>query len=94
MCSSSKPFTRLNDYFTEYKFLTLSQTTELRLFQTTTLCGRQFWFDENGEKLSKRIENIVGKEEISRYEQFLLFPVFSKDLYCRLVKTWACLGKS
>ena len=40
-------------------------------------------------------ENTVGKEEIARYEQFLLFPqtVFSKDLYYRYVKTRACLGK-
>ena len=30
--------------------------------------------DENGRKLSKRVENIVGKGEIARYEQFLLFP--------------------
>ena len=33
-----------------------------------------FKFDENGRKLSKRVENIVGKGEIARYEQFLLFP--------------------
>ena len=31
-------------------------------------------FDENGSKLSKWVENIVGKGEIARYEQFLLFP--------------------
>ena len=33
-----------------------------------------FKFDENGRKLSKREENTVGKREIARYEQFLLFP--------------------
>ena len=33
-----------------------------------------FKFEENGRKLSKRVENTVGKGEISRYEQFLLFP--------------------
>ena len=33
-----------------------------------------FKFDENGIKLSKRVENIVGKGEIACYEQFLLFP--------------------
>ena len=33
-----------------------------------------FKFDENGSKLSKQIENTVGKGEIARYEQFLLFP--------------------
>ena len=53
-----------------------------------------FTFDENGRKLSKQVDNTVGKGEIARYEQFLLFPqVFSKDLYCRHVKTRACLGK-
>ena len=33
-----------------------------------------FKFDENGRKLSKRAEITVGKGEIARYEQFLLFP--------------------
>ena len=33
-----------------------------------------FKFDENGRKFSKRAENTVGKGEIARYEQFLLFP--------------------
>ena len=33
-----------------------------------------FKFVENGSKLSKRVENIVGKGEIAHYEQFLHFP--------------------
>ena len=33
-----------------------------------------FKFDENGIKFTKRVENTVGKGEIARYEQFLLFP--------------------
>ena len=33
-----------------------------------------FKFDENGRKLSKRVENTVGKGEIACYKQFLLFP--------------------
>ena len=33
-----------------------------------------FIFDENGRKLSKRVENTVEKGEIAHYEQFLLFP--------------------
>ena len=37
-------------------------------------------FDENGRKLSKRVENTVGKGEIARYEQFLLFPQCFKRL--------------
>ena len=31
-------------------------------------------FDQNSRKLSKRVENTVGKREIARYEQFILFP--------------------
>ena len=53
-----------------------------------------FKFDEHGRKFSKWIDNTVGKGEIARYEQFLLFPqCFLKDLFCRHVKTRACLGK-
>ena len=35
-----------------------------------------FEFDENGsgKEFSKWLENTVGKGEIARYEQFLLFP--------------------
>ena len=35
----------------------------------------KFKFDENGRKFSKWLENTVGKGEIARYEQFLLFPL-------------------
>ena len=35
-----------------------------------------FRFDENGGKLSRRVENTVGKGEIACYEQFLLFPQY------------------
>ena len=31
-------------------------------------------FNENGRMFSKQVENTVGKGEIARYEQFLLFP--------------------
>ena len=31
-------------------------------------------------QISDRVENIVGKEEIARYEQFLLFPQFFEKL--------------
>ena len=33
-----------------------------------------FKFDENGRNFYKWVENTVGKEEIARYKQFLLFP--------------------
>ena len=34
-----------------------------------------FKFDENGRKLSKLVKNTVGKGEIARYKQLLLFPL-------------------
>ena len=55
-------------------FLTHYQTTNFRLFQIEEFADDNFIFDENGRKLSKRVENTVGKGEIARYEQFLLFP--------------------
>ena len=46
-----------------------------------------FKFDENGRKLSKWVENTVGKGEIARYEQFLLFPqCFQKGYFPRASK--------
>ena len=46
------------------------------------------------ESFLKHVENTVGKSEIAPYEQFLLFLVFSKDLYWKQVKTRAiCLGR-
>ena len=53
-----------------------------------------FTLDENGRKFSKRRENTVGKGEIARYEQFLLFPqCFQKTFTADTLKTRACLGK-
>ena len=55
--------------------LTLSQTTNFLLFQIQSFGSEyNFRFDENGRKFFKQVENTVGKGEIARYEQFLLFP--------------------
>ena len=54
--------------------LTHYQMTNFRLFQTEEFAVDNSKFDENGRKLSKWVENTVGKGEIARYEQFLLFP--------------------
>ena len=46
-------------------------------FQTSKLkdfADDNFKFDENSRKLSKWVENTVGKGEMARHEQFLLFP--------------------
>ena len=71
------------------KGLTHYQTTSCRLFQTA---DDNFRFDKNGRKLSKRVENTVGKGEIAHCEQFLLFPVFSKGLFPRGIKRCHCVG--
>ena len=52
-----------------------------------------FKFNENGSKLSKWVENIVGKGKIARYEQFLLFPqCFKKGSIPRDIKRRHCVG--
>ena len=46
-----------------------------------------FKFDENGRKLSKQVENTVGKGEIAPFP-----TVFSKGLFPRGVKRCHCAG--
>ena len=74
--------------------LTLSQTTKFRLFQTQRLCRRQFqiWWKWQ-EVLQMGIKH-CGKRRNCSLRAISPFPsVFSKDLYCRRVKTRACFGK-
>ena len=54
--------------------LTHYQRTILDASKLKEFADDNFKFDENGRKLSKRVENTVGKGEIAHYEQFLLFP--------------------
>ena len=56
--------------------LTLSQTRGFSLFQTEEFADDNFKFDENGGKFIKKVGNTLGKWEIARNEQFLLFPQF------------------
>ena len=51
---------------TDDKFLDSSKLKEF--------ADNNFKFDKHGRKLSKRVENTVGKGETARYEQFLLLP--------------------
>ena len=46
----------------------------LHSFKPKELEDDNFKFDENSGKFVKGVENTVGKGEIARYEQFLLFP--------------------
>ena len=52
--------------------ITLSLTTNFRLFQLKEFAD-DFKIVENGGKFD-RTENAVGRVEIARHEQFLLFP--------------------
>ena len=77
--------------------VTLSQTTNFRLFQTESVCALQTTISnllKMAESSQNLVENTVGNGEIARYEQFLLFPqCLKKKMWCRHVKTGACLGK-
>ena len=61
--------------------LTHNQTTNLGPSKLKKFADDNSKFDENGRKLSKRVENTVGKGEIARYEQFLLFPLCFQNAY-------------
>ena len=54
--------------------LTSSQTTNFRFFKLKEFANNNFKFDEKGRTLSKPVENLVEKQEIACYEQFLHFP--------------------
>ena len=61
--------------------LTLSQTTILDSSKLKEFADDNFKFDKKGRKFFQLVENTVGKGEIARYEQFLLFPqCFQKTL--------------
>ena len=53
-------------------FLILSQTTNFRLFQAEQIC-RVLNFMKMAESCPKRVENTMGKGEITPIERFLLF---------------------
>ena len=46
----------------------------VKLTKLEEFADDNFKFDGNGTKLSKWVENTVGKAEIACYKQFLLFP--------------------
>ena len=74
--------------------LTLSQTTNFKLFQTERVCRRKFSFLSKWQKLLQMGRKPCGKRRNCLSQALSPFPsVFSKDLYCRQVKIRACLGK-
>ena len=74
--------------------LTLSQTTNFRLFQTQRVCRRQIQIWWKWQKVRQTDRKHGGKMRNCSLRAISLFPtVFSKGLFCRHVKTRACLGK-
>ena len=59
-----------------------SQTTNFRLFQTEKLADDNLKFDKNGRKFFNRIENTVGKEDITRKMSNFSF---SHSIFKRLI---------
>ena len=78
-----KPYCSSQKFFFSLSLLVVwdhDQTSQGRILRDTDssklkeLVDDNFTFDENGRRFSKKVENAVGKGEIARYEQFLLFP--------------------
>ena len=85
-------WTIFNQYLTSP--LTLSQMTNFRLFQTETVCRRQFQIGWKWLKVLQTGRKHCGKKRNCSLRAIFPFPtVFSKGLCCRHVKTRACLGK-
>ena len=61
--------------YTSASFLPITRRQILDSSKLKKFADDNFKFDENERKLSNRVENTVGKGEIARYEQFLLFPL-------------------
>ena len=74
--------------------VTLSQTTNFRLFQTERVWIQQFQILWKWQKILKMDRKHCGKRRNCLLRTISSFPaVFPKDFYCRHVKTRACLGK-
>ena len=61
-------------YFQSYQFNPFPNDKFLDSFKLKEFADDNFSFVENKRKLFKQVENTVGKGEIARYKQFLLFP--------------------
>ena len=82
------------DYFQcEIFHLTLSQTTNFRLFQTERVCRRQFQIWWKSQKVLQMGKNTVGKgEKLLVMSNFSIYHNVFKRLVQKTRKTWAFLG--
>ena len=63
----------INSIERQLSYQTITKRQILDSSKLKEFADDNFKFDENERKLSKRVGNTVGKGEIARYEQFLLF---------------------
>ena len=77
---------RLKEFY-EKEVYTFSKRQILYSSNLKHFADDNFRFDENDREFSKRVENTVGKGEIARYEQFLLFPWCFGKMYFRHIQT-------
>ena len=63
----------MNSPLLNYVFNPLPDDKILDRLKLKQSADDNFKFDENSRKFSKRVKNTVGKGEIARYKQFLLF---------------------
>ena len=72
--SSVVSITDLTLCYTIMTFKSFPKQQSLDSSKLKEFADDNFKFDKNGRKLSKHVENTVGKGEIACYEQFLFFP--------------------
>ena len=91
------PTTLSNSYpsLRDHEFISLPfpKRQNLDASKLKDVADDNFKFDENGRKLFIRVENIVGKGEIARYEQFLLFPQCFQKLALQTRRNQGLFGK-
>ena len=77
LCGNWLSKTSVSTIYVSRSILMIKPITRRQILDSSKLrefAEDNFKFDENGRKLSKQVENTVGKGEIVHYEQFLLFP--------------------
>ena len=85
MTSLDAQFCEVLYHFPKRQYL---DPSKLRVFADDS-----FKFDEFGSKFFKRVGNTVGKGEIARYEQFLLFPQCFQKTCLQTCKNQGLFGK-
>ena len=77
-----------------FAFLTHTLRASFRLFQTQRISKWQFWIWWKWHQVIQKGRKHCGKRRNCSSWAIYSFPtVFSKELYCRHVKTRACFGK-